>query len=72
MKMEIPDTEESEIIFHAGTKSENGGIVTSGGRVLAATAMGDDIRDALARSNSLAEKVSFDGKYFRRDIGFDL
>ena len=46
--------------------------VASGGRVIAATAMGVDMKDALDRSNSLAEQITFEGKYFRRDIGFDL
>ena len=70
--LSLPETGDGEIIFHAGTRKEDGHLVTSGGRVLAATAMGTDIASALQRSNALAEKVDFEGKYFRRDIGFDL
>ncbi|MCL2024054.1 MAG: phosphoribosylamine--glycine ligase, partial [Oscillospiraceae bacterium] len=56
-------------IFHAGTKSENGKFVTKGGRVLGITALGDTLKDALNTAYSAAEKISFDGVHFRRDIG---
>lgn len=70
--MSLPATGDGEIIFHAGTKMSGDQLETSGGRVVAVTAMGEDIVSSLAASNRLAEKVEFDGKYFRRDIGFDL
>ncbi len=70
--MTLPETGDGEIIFHAGTDKSDGSLLTSGGRVVAATAMGSNIESALQRSNALAEKVDFEGKYFRRDIGFDL
>jgi phosphoribosylamine--glycine ligase len=70
--MTLPDTEGDTILFHAGTRQADGQLVTSGGRVIAATALGDDMAAALAKSNDLAEKIQFEGKYFRRDIGFDL
>ncbi len=60
------------MIFHAGTKSRDGDVVTNGGRVLAVTSFGTDLQDALKKSNSKAEEIQFEGKYFRRDIGFDL
>ncbi len=60
------------LIFHAGTASIDGQTVTSGGRVIAVSALAADMDAALAKSNRNAEKILFDGKYFRRDIGFDL
>jgi phosphoribosylamine---glycine ligase len=59
--------------FHAGTIfDEKGNIVTNGGRVMALTAMGDNINEALFKSNNAAEIVEFDKKYYRSDIGKDL
>lgn len=58
--------------FHAGTKQEGSHVVTSGGRVLALTALGDDLETALARAQAAAATVQFDKKYYRKDIGFDL
>lgn len=61
------------ILFHAGTKiNEAGELVTSGGRVISVSSYGNDIAGALANSYASIEKVNFDGKYFRRDIGKDL
>ncbi|MFN3403440.1 MAG: phosphoribosylamine--glycine ligase [Cytophagaceae bacterium] len=60
------------IVFHAGTKDNNGTIVTNGGRVISVTALGKDIPDALKKSNKAAETINWDNKYFRRDIGLDL
>ena len=60
------------MVFHAGTANKNGQTVTAGGRVIAVTALADDMETALAKSNSNAEIIRFQGKYFRRDIGFDL
>lgn len=66
------DVIENSIPFHAGTKQDGENIVTSGGRVLALTSFGTDIKDALQHSFANAEKVQFDKKYYRTDIGFDL
>ncbi len=63
---------EGSIVFHAGTKVQNGQLVTSGGRVLALTSFGEDFRTAVRRSLQNAERIHFEGKYFRKDIGFDL
>lgn len=60
------------LAFHAGTALKNGKVVTNGGRVMALTAFGKDIKDALAKSNAAAEIISWDRKYYRRDIGLDL
>lgn len=60
------------IIFHAGTKIEKGKLRTNGGRVIAVTSIADQLQDAIDQSMSLAEKISFEGKYFRKDIGKDL
>ncbi|MCL4108615.1 UNVERIFIED_CONTAM: hypothetical protein GTU68_006933 [Idotea baltica] len=67
----LSDSEEG-MIFHAGTAEKEGRIVTNGGRVLAVTSYGADIDEALCRSKARAEKVTFEGAYHRRDIGFDL
>jgi len=61
------------LLFHAGTAiGPDGRLVTSGGRVIAATSYGTDITDAAARSFKAIEAVQFDGKYFRHDIAKDL
>ncbi|MDD4515290.1 phosphoribosylamine--glycine ligase [Massilibacteroides sp.] len=60
------------IIFHAGTKTENGQVLTNGGRVIAVSSYGKDKDEALAHSFAGAKTISFDKKYFRSDIGFDL
>jgi phosphoribosylamine---glycine ligase len=59
-------------VFHAGTKADGDKVLTNGGRVFAVTSFGKDIREAVAKSLSGAEKISYEGKYFRRDIGKDL
>ena len=60
------------IVFHAGTKQEGEVLKTNGGRVIALTSFGENINDALKKSYDSAEKIAFEGKYFRRDIGFEL
>jgi phosphoribosylamine--glycine ligase len=57
------------LVFHAGTaRDEDGRLVTSGGRVLAVTGLAPTVAEAAARSRAAAERIRFDGRYFRRDI----
>ena len=56
-------------VFHAGTKNENGKILTNGGRVLGVTALGNSLEQAISNVYSAVEKVSWPNKYYRRDIG---
>jgi len=60
------------IVFHAGTKTENGFVVSNGGRVLAVTSYGNDFQEAIKKSYQSIDKLHFDTMYFRKDIGFDL
>ena len=57
-------------LFHAGTKYENEMVLTSGGRVFCATALGSDLKDAQKNAYNLVNNVEFDGAFFRKDIGF--
>lgn len=57
------------VVFHAGTKSENGQLVTNGGRVLGVSGVGATLKEALDRAYAGVDKIQFEGKYFRRDIG---
>ena len=69
------DTVESlkdTMVFHSGTKNSGHDIVTNGGRVLAVTSLGNDIKDAVSKSNHAIEQINFDKKYYRRDIGYEF
>lgn len=60
------------VVFHAGTIADGPVVTTNGGRVLAVTSFGKNMQTALAKSYENCEKLSFDGAYYRKDIGFDL
>ncbi len=63
----------NSMLFHAGTAmSNNNEIVTNGGRVLAVTSLGNSLSEAVSKSMKTAENISFEGKYFRTDIGFEF
>ncbi|WP_448529105.1 phosphoribosylamine--glycine ligase [Raineya sp.] len=66
------DRVENALIFHAGTKLENEKLLTNGGRVMALTALAKTLPEAIEKSQKAAECISFENKYFRRDIGKDL
>jgi phosphoribosylamine--glycine ligase len=63
---------ENQILFHAGTQLDGDKVVTSGGRVMAITSLAASMDEALKQSYATAEKIHFDGKYYRKDLGFDL
>ena len=63
---------QDSIVFHAGTKTENGKIMSKGGRVLAVTSYGANFQEAVKKSYQNIEKLHFDTMYYRKDIGFDL
>lgn len=67
----LPETEiEGEKAFHAGTKLADGQVVTSGGRVLCATALGNTVTEAQQRAYQLAKKIQWDGVFYRNDIAY--
>ncbi len=63
------DTEDAKV-FHAGTKMHGNDIVSSGGRVLCATALGDDTKQAQSNAYALLDKINWSNAYYRTDIGF--
>ena len=60
------------LVFHAGTKKVDDKLLNNGGRVIAVTALGDTMDEALAKANEAAETITWQDRYYRRDIGFDL
>ncbi|WP_417520611.1 phosphoribosylamine--glycine ligase [Marinobacter sp.] len=67
----LPETEtEGEKAFHAGTALKDGQVVTSGGRVLCATALGNTVTEAQSRAYTLAKAISWDGAFYRSDIAY--
>jgi phosphoribosylamine--glycine ligase len=67
----VKDAEQDKdiVVFHAGTKLQDGGLVTNGGRVLGVSATGATLEEALAKAYKAIEKISFDGMQYRKDIG---
>ena len=66
----LPDASSASKVFHAGTKLENGSILSNGGRVLCATSLGVNLEEAQAKAYNLIKMVNWDGRYYRTDIGF--
>jgi phosphoribosylamine--glycine ligase len=62
---------ENMVVFHAGTAQTEAGVVTAGGRVLAVSAVGDDLATALDRAYTGVTQIDFEGAHFRRDIGLN-
>jgi phosphoribosylamine--glycine ligase len=69
---DIPAPTADQIVFHAGTKLQGEAVLTNGGRVLAITSLASDLSLALAHSVQTAEKIQFEGKVYRRDIGYEF
>jgi phosphoribosylamine--glycine ligase len=70
--IEGSDNNKDSLIFHSGTKLVNDKVYTNGGRVFAVTSFGNTIKDAVNKSFDCANKINYEGKYFRSDIGQDL
>lgn len=68
----IPAPGRDQVVFHAGTRQEGNEVLTNGGRVLAITSLASDLTMALAHSVQTAEQITFDGKVYRRDIGYEF
>jgi phosphoribosylamine--glycine ligase len=68
----IPAPTPDQIVFHAGTRQEGGEVLTNGGRVLAVTSLATNLAMALAHAVQTAEQITFDGKGYRRDIGYEF
>ena len=66
------NTSEDCIVFHSGTKSKDNQILTNGGRVLAVTAFGNNIPDAVAHAQKTLSEIHFENQYFRSDIGYEF
>jgi phosphoribosylamine--glycine ligase len=66
------DILEGSIAFHAGTKQTDNGIVTNGGRVMAITSLATTLQEAISTSKANADRVDFEGKYYRKDIGWEF
>jgi len=66
----LPQDRDDAVVFHAGTVMKDGQVLTSGGRVLCATALGQGVADAQRRAYELVAGVAFEGMQFRRDIGY--
>ncbi len=70
--LELPEPDQGDLIYHAGTAEQDGQLVSSGGRVLAVTATAPTLPEALARSYALVRRIGFPEAQYRRDIGFRL
>lgn len=71
-EISLPKAKEDVMVFHAGTKEQNGKLLTNGGRVIAVSALGESLKNALSKANAVANEIEFDKKYFRKDIGWEF
>ncbi len=71
-EIEIPQEEADSYLFYAGAVEKEGKIRTNGGRVMAATALAENLEEALTKSRKLAEKIRFENSYYRKDIGWEF
>lgn len=69
---DIPAPAKDQLVFHAGTREEGGKVLTNGGRVITVTSLASDLQLALAHSKQTAAHIQFEGKYYRRDIGYEF
>jgi phosphoribosylamine---glycine ligase len=70
--MQLPSNPGDVLLFHAGTKAEGGQLLTNGGRVITATALRPTLYEAAEASRKVVEQIQFEGKYYRRDIGWEF
>ncbi|TWF45204.1 phosphoribosylamine--glycine ligase [Chitinophaga polysaccharea] len=68
----IPAPTHDQVVFHAGTRQDGANVLSNGGRVLSVTSLAADLSLALAHSVQTAEQISFEGKVYRRDIGYEF
>lgn len=68
----LPEKGNATMVFHAGTTLKDGKIITNGGRVLAVTSYGETIEDAVKKSGATLKEITFEGIYYRKDIGFEF
>jgi phosphoribosylamine---glycine ligase len=70
--MQLPAATGDTLVFHAGTKEEAGQLLTNGGRVITVTALRPTMHEATAASRTVVEQIQFEGRYYRRDIGWEF
>jgi phosphoribosylamine---glycine ligase len=71
-QMQLPSNPGDVLLFHAGTKQEGDQLLTNGGRVITATALRPTLYEAAEASRNVIEEIQFEGKYYRRDIGWEF
>jgi phosphoribosylamine--glycine ligase len=67
-----PSDSSDSLVFHSGTRAEKDSVLTNGGRVLCVTSFADTVYEAVDKSRDILEKISFEGMYYRRDIGYEF
>ncbi len=68
----LPNEDDLLVCFHAGTKDDGPNLLSSGGRVLAVSALGGDLKMAMNRAYEAVDNISFDGAFYRKDIGWQV